>query len=54
MVKTLVQWLRLCANNAWDESLIPGEGTEIPHAMQHGQFFFFKLIYYVLYPLFLV
>ena len=33
----MVQWLRLHASNARGMSLIPGQGTEIPHAMQHGQ-----------------
>ena len=28
----VVQWLRLRTSNAGDEGLIPGQGTEIPHA----------------------
>ena len=33
----VVQWLRLRAPNAGDTSLIPSQGTKIPHATQHGQ-----------------
>ena len=32
-----VQWLRLCASNAEGAGLIPGQGTKIPHAVQHCQ-----------------
>jgi len=32
-----VQWLRLLASNAKGQGLIPGQGTIIPHAVQHGQ-----------------
>ena len=32
-----VQWLRLCTPNAGGMGLIPGWGTKIPHATQHGQ-----------------
>ena len=28
----VVQWLRLRTSNAGEEGLIPGQGTEIPHA----------------------
>ena len=27
----VVQWLRLCASNAWGAGLIHGQGSEIPH-----------------------
>ena len=33
----VVQWLRLCAPNAGGVGSIPGKGTKIPHATQHGQ-----------------
>ena len=32
-----VKWLRLCASNSGDLSLIPGRGTKIPHAVGCGQ-----------------
>ena len=32
-----VQWLRLCASQAGGVGLIPGQGTEIPHAAWCGQ-----------------
>ena len=32
-----VQWLRLCASAAGGVGLIPGRGTEILRAAQHGQ-----------------
>ena len=32
-----VQWLRLCASSAGDVGLIPGRGTNIPHAAQCSQ-----------------
>ena len=32
-----VQWLRLCASSAGGAGSIPGRGTKIPHAVQHGQ-----------------
>ena len=32
-----VLWLRLPASNAGDLGLIPGQGTKIPHAVQHSQ-----------------
>ena len=32
-----VQRLRLLASNAKGQGLIPGQGTIIPHAVQHGQ-----------------
>ena len=32
-----VQWLRLLASNAGGVRLICGQGTKIPHAVQHGQ-----------------
>ena len=31
-----VQWLRLCGSNAGAMGSIPGWGTKIPHAVQHG------------------
>ena len=31
------QWLRLCASDAERAGLIPGQGTKIPHAVQHRQ-----------------
>ena len=37
MTSLVVQWLSLCAFNAWDSGLIPGRVTEIPHAMRNGQ-----------------
>ena len=33
----LAQWLGLCASAAGGMGSIPGEGTKIPQAMQHGQ-----------------
>ena len=33
----VVQWLQLRAPSTGDSGLIPGEGTEIPHALQHSQ-----------------
>ena len=27
----VVQWLRLCASNAWGAGLIHGQGSKIPH-----------------------
>ena len=33
----MVQWLQLRAPSTGDSGLIPGEGTEIPHALQHSQ-----------------
>ena len=32
-----VQWLRLCASSAGDVGLIPGRGTNIPHAAKCSQ-----------------
>ena len=32
-----VQWLGLHASIAGDKGSIPGRGTQIPHATQHGQ-----------------
>ena len=32
-----VQWLRFCASTAGGAGSIPGRGTKIPHAAQHGQ-----------------
>ena len=32
-----VQWLKLHASAAWGTSLIPAQGTKIPHALGHGQ-----------------
>ena len=32
-----VQWLRFCASNAGGMGLIPGQGTEVPHAAECGQ-----------------
>ena len=32
-----VQWLELCASTAGGMGLIPGQGTEILQATQHGQ-----------------
>ena len=32
----MVQWLRLCTSNAGCMGLIPGWGTQIPHAAWHG------------------
>ena len=29
-----VQWLRLCPSTAGGTSLIPGQGTKIPHAVE--------------------
>ena len=33
----MVRWLRLCAFNAEDSSLTPGQGTKIPQAVQYSQ-----------------
>ena len=33
----MVQWLRLHAPNRGDMSSIPGYGSKIPHASQHGR-----------------
>ena len=33
----MVQWLRLCASTAGGTGSIPGQGTEIPHAVQPKQ-----------------
>ena len=33
----VVLWLRLCASTAGGTGSIPGQGTKIPHAAQHGQ-----------------
>ena len=44
----MVQWLRLHASNARHMGFIPGRGTTIPYAVQHGQeqiFFFFKILW---------
>ena len=30
-----VPWVRFCASNAEGAGLIPGQGTKIPHAVQH-------------------
>ena len=38
----MAQWLRLHAADAEDMVSIPGQGTKIPHAMQHGQTIFLK------------
>ena len=32
-----IQWLRLCTSKAGDAGSIPGQGTKISHAGQHGQ-----------------
>ena len=32
-----VQWLRLCTSSAGGVSSIPGQGTKIPHAVDHDQ-----------------
>ena len=32
-----VQWLGLHASTAGGTGSIPGQGTKIPHALQHGQ-----------------
>ena len=32
-----VQWLRRHVSNAVGAGSIPGQGTKIPHAVQHGQ-----------------
>ena len=32
----VVQWLRLCASPIGVAGSIPGQGTKIPHAVQHG------------------
>ena len=33
----MVQWLRPHTSSAGDTGSIPGWGTKIPHATQHGQ-----------------
>ena len=33
----VVQWLRLRAPTVGGMGSIPGQGTKIPHAVQHGQ-----------------
>ena len=33
----MVQWLGLCTSTEGDQDLIPGKGTKIPQATQHGQ-----------------
>ena len=33
----VVQWLRLDASTAGGRGSIPGQGTNIPHALGHGQ-----------------
>ena len=33
----MVQWLGLCTATEGDQDSIPGEGTKIPQATQHGQ-----------------
>ena len=33
----VVQWLKLHISTAGDMSSIPGQGTKIPHAVQHDQ-----------------
>ena len=30
-ISLVVQWLRLCASNAWDLGSNPGQETKIPH-----------------------
>ena len=37
MTSLVVQWLWLCASNARDSGLIPGEVIKIPHAVRCGQ-----------------
>ena len=37
-----VQWLGLHASNAGGVGSVPGRGTKIPHAAQHGQKFILK------------
>ena len=32
-----IQWLRFCTSKAGDAGSIPGQGTKISHAGQHGQ-----------------
>ena len=32
-----VQWLRLCSSTAEGMGVIPGQGTQVPHAVQHEQ-----------------
>ena len=39
--KYTVQCLRLCTSNAEALDSVPGRGTEIPHALQPKNFFFF-------------
>ena len=36
-ISLVVQWLRLCGSNAGCVGLMPGQGTEIPHATQQSQ-----------------
>ena len=36
-IPLVVQWLRLHTSNAGGKDLIPGRGTNIPHAPQHGR-----------------
>ena len=41
----VVQWLRVCASNAGDERLIPGQGAKIPHTIRsknRNKYFFTK------------
>ena len=33
----MIQWLRLHTSNARGANSIPGQGTEIPHAIWHSQ-----------------
>ena len=33
----MVQWLGLCTSTEGKQDLIPGKGTKIPQATQHGQ-----------------
>ena len=33
----MVHWLRFCTFNVGGAGLIPGQGTKIPHAVQHGR-----------------
>ena len=37
----MAQWLRFHPSNAGGLGLIPGWGTKILHALQHGQMIFF-------------
>ena len=36
-ISLVVQWLRLCVSTVEAMSLIPGQGTKIPHAAWQGQ-----------------